>query len=129
MKVIASILFALSCARPVNFVRVDGQTVNPAAKAICNGAAATSFRPAQGPAYAPSFNVVNSNIYGSSGSYCAIGRHRRTDGGQMAEIGNTIADPTIRNSFSALLLRASSGRNLLRCALSGNIAQLDAVFL
>src|SRR5262249_43751054 len=57
MKTIVTTLCALSlaaCAGPVNFVRADGKAINPAelaqAKAICNGAAATSIRPPPGEA-------------------------------------------------------------------------------
>src|SRR5262245_20717828 len=70
-----------ACAGPVNFVRADGKAINPAelaqAKAICNGAAATSIRPTPGGSYVPSVNF---------------------GGGQMDEIGNNIAEARVRRA-------------------------------
>jgi hypothetical protein len=83
-KTIVTTLCALSlaaCAGPVNFVRVDGKAINPAelaqAKAICNGAAATSIRPTPVGSYVPSVNF---------------------GGGQMDEIGNNIAEAGARRA-------------------------------
>jgi hypothetical protein len=84
MKTIVTTLCALSlaaCAGPVNFVRVDGKAINPAelaqAKAICNGAAATSIRPTPVGSYVPSLNF---------------------GGGQMDEIGNNISEARVRRA-------------------------------
>jgi hypothetical protein len=75
------------------------------AEAICNGAAATSVRP-RGSVYAPSFNIVNSNIYGGSGSYVS----QPDIGGDLTELGNTIADARDRRA-AAMGCMAQLGYN------------------